>query len=32
MASVGRWMSPDELAQMQSSNKIVQGGGGQTFI
>lgn len=25
-------MSPDELAQMQSSNKIVQGGGGQTFI
>ncbi|GFZ63484.1 hypothetical protein PSE10B_00060 [Pseudomonas amygdali pv. eriobotryae] len=32
MTSVGRWMSPDELAQMKSSNKIVQGGGGQTFI
>ncbi len=32
MTRVGRWMSPDELAQMQSSNKIVQGGGGQTFI
>uniref|UniRef100_UPI0036D7C349 TreTu family toxin n=1 Tax=Photorhabdus sp. RM322S TaxID=3342825 RepID=UPI0036D7C349 len=32
MTRVGRWMSPDELAQMQSSGKIVQGGGGQTFI
>ena len=32
MTRVGRWMSPDELAQMQNSNKIVQGGGGQTFI
>jgi filamentous hemagglutinin len=29
---VGRWMSPDELAQMQSGNKVVQGSGGQTFI
>jgi len=29
---VGRWMSPDELAQMQSTGKVVQGGGGQTFI
>ncbi|WP_422047497.1 hypothetical protein [Rosenbergiella metrosideri] len=29
---VGRWMSSDELAQMQSSGKVVQGGGGQTFI
>ncbi|WP_230669537.1 RHS repeat-associated core domain-containing protein [Pseudomonas fluorescens] len=29
---VGRWMSPDELAQMRSSNKVVQGAGGQTFI
>ena len=29
---VGRWMSPNELAQMQSSNKVAQGGGGQTFI
>lgn len=29
---VGRWMSPDELAQMQSSGRVVQGGGGQTFI
>lgn len=29
---VGRWMSPDELAQMQRSGKTVQGGGGQTFI
>lgn len=25
-------MSPDELAQMQNTNKVVQGGGGQTFI
>ncbi|WP_228901641.1 DUF637 domain-containing protein, partial [Photorhabdus bodei] len=32
MTRVGRWMSHDELAQMQSSGKIVQGGGGQTFI
>ncbi|MCQ9424353.1 DUF637 domain-containing protein [Pseudomonas sp. LJDD11] len=32
MTRVGRWMSPDELAQMQSTNKVVQGGGGQTFI
>ncbi|MES4611348.1 MAG: VENN motif pre-toxin domain-containing protein [Ewingella sp.] len=29
---VGRWMSPDELAQMQNGGKVVQGGGGQTFI
>ncbi|GAA5107834.1 hypothetical protein GCM10023211_09370 [Orbus sasakiae] len=29
---VGRWMSPEELAQMQSTGKVVQGGGGQTFI
>ncbi|MBN3059882.1 VENN motif pre-toxin domain-containing protein [Pectobacterium versatile] len=29
---VGRWMSPDELAQMQNSGKVIQGGGGQTFI
>uniref|UniRef100_UPI001EF5C099 VENN motif pre-toxin domain-containing protein n=2 Tax=Snodgrassella TaxID=1193515 RepID=UPI001EF5C099 len=29
---VGRWMSPEELRQMQSTGKIVQGGGGQTFI
>lgn len=28
----GRWMSPDELAQMQNGGKVVQGGGGQTFI
>ena len=32
MTRFGRWMSPDELAQMQSSNRIVQGGDGQTFI
>jgi len=32
MTRVGRWMSPDELAKMQSTNKIVQGGGGKTFI
>lgn len=32
MTRVGRWMSPDELAQMQNTNKVVQGGGGQTFI
>jgi filamentous hemagglutinin len=32
MTRVGRWMSPDELAQMQSTNKVVQGGGGQKFI
>ncbi|WP_367863604.1 hypothetical protein [Pseudomonas guariconensis] len=32
MTRVGRWMSPDELAQMQSTSKVVQGGGGQTFI
>ena len=25
-------MSPAELAQMQNTNKVVQGGGGQTFI
>ncbi|AZF03127.1 hypothetical protein C4J94_0327 [Pseudomonas sp. R5-89-07] len=25
-------MSPDELAQMQNTNKLVQGGGGKTFI
>lgn len=25
-------MSSDELAQMQSTNRMVQGGGGQTFI
>lgn len=29
---VGRWMSPDELAQMQNGGKVVKGGGGQTFI
>lgn len=29
---VGRWMSPLELEQMQKTGKIVQGGGGQTFI
>ncbi|MGR6772230.1 hemagglutinin repeat-containing protein [Pectobacterium brasiliense] len=29
---VGRWMSPDELAKMESQGKIVQGSGGQTFI
>ena len=29
---VGRWMSTEELAQMQSTGKVVQGGGGQTFI
>ncbi|KFB99281.1 hemolysin [Trabulsiella guamensis ATCC 49490] len=29
---VGRWMSPDELSQMQNGGKVVQGGGGQTFI
>lgn len=29
---VGRWMSSDELAQMQNSGKVIQGGGGQTFI
>ncbi|WP_223815934.1 two-partner secretion domain-containing protein [Pseudomonas chlororaphis] len=32
MTRVGRWMSSDELSQMQSTNKVVQGGGGQTFI
>ncbi|MDU8359244.1 DUF637 domain-containing protein [Pseudomonas syringae group sp. J309-1] len=32
MTRVGRWMFPDELAQMQNTNKVVQGGGGQTFI
>ena len=32
MTRVGRWMSPDELAQMRNTNKVVQGGGGQTFI
>ncbi|WP_422662695.1 hypothetical protein [Pseudomonas viridiflava] len=32
MTRVGRWMSPDELAQMQNTNRVVQGGGGQTFI
>lgn len=26
MTRVGRWMSPEELAQMQSSNRVVQGG------
>lgn len=25
-------MSPNELAQMKSTNRVVQGGGGQTFI
>lgn len=29
---VGRWKSSDELVQMQRSGKVVQGGGGQTFI
>ncbi|WP_339097454.1 hemagglutinin repeat-containing protein [Pectobacterium brasiliense] len=29
---VGRWMSPDELAKMESQGKVVQGSGGQTFI
>jgi hypothetical protein len=29
MTRVGRWMSPDELAQMQSGNKIVQGAAGK---
>jgi RHS repeat-associated protein len=29
---VGRWMSPKELEQMQNTGKVVQGGGGQTFI
>ncbi|WP_156684303.1 TreTu family toxin [Pseudomonas sp. Leaf127] len=32
MTRVGRWMSADELAQMQNTNRVVQGGGGQTFI
>ncbi|WP_070356517.1 filamentous hemagglutinin N-terminal domain-containing protein [Pseudomonas lutea] len=32
MTRVGRWMSPDELAQMRNTKKVVQGGGGQTFI
>lgn len=32
MTRVGRWMSSHELTQMKSSDKIVQGGGGQTFI
>ncbi|XMB50051.1 DUF637 domain-containing protein [Pseudomonas fluorescens] len=32
MTRVGRWMSPAELAQMQNTNKVVQGAGGQTFI
>ncbi|HGF0772158.1 TPA: hypothetical protein ACF7ZB_004546 [Kluyvera georgiana] len=29
---VGRWMSADELMQTQLSGKVVQGGGGQTFV
>nr|WP_237397765.1 RHS repeat-associated core domain-containing protein [Gilliamella sp. Pas-s25] len=29
---VGRWMSPQELEHMQSTGKVVQGGGGQTFV
>ncbi|STY88575.1 hypothetical protein [Moraxella bovis] len=29
---VGRWMSNDELQKMQSTNQIVEGAGGQTFI
>jgi RHS repeat-associated protein len=29
---VGWWMSPKELEQMQNTGKVVQGGGGQTFI
>ncbi|MGX9565514.1 TreTu family toxin [Pseudomonas sp. CFBP 5748] len=29
---VGRWMSPTELAQMKDTGRVVQGGGGQTFI
>ncbi|WP_296246852.1 hypothetical protein [Pseudomonas sp. UBA4194] len=32
MTRVGRWISSDELAQMQNPDKVVQGGGGQTFI
>ena len=29
---VGRWMSPEELTLMQSTGKVIQGGGGQIFI
>ncbi|WP_177329233.1 hemagglutinin repeat-containing protein, partial [Pseudomonas sp. SHC52] len=29
---VGRWMSPGELSQMKDTGRVVQGGGGQTFI
>ncbi|NIK43880.1 filamentous hemagglutinin [Xanthomonas arboricola] len=29
---VGRWMSSVELDAMQSTNRVVQGGGGQTYI
>ncbi|WP_424823372.1 hypothetical protein, partial [Pseudomonas viridiflava] len=32
MTRVGRWVSPVELAQMQNTNKVVLGAGGQTFI
>jgi len=29
---VGRWMSSDELAQIQNGGAVVQGAGGQTFV
>ena len=29
---VGRWMSPAEFNKMQLTGKVVQGGGGQTFV
>lgn len=29
---VGRWMSSDELAEMSSTGRVVEGGGGRTFV
>jgi len=30
--TVGRWMSPDELAKMKKTGKVQEGGGGQTRV
>lgn len=30
--TVGRWMSPQELREMQSTGRVVEGGGGRTYV
>lgn len=29
---VGRWMSPDELSEMSSTGRVVEGSGGRTYV